>query len=318
METVTPNINNVDNKYRIAVLIKQLTALQQQDAPSAKLLPIAQLLTAELSNEPGAWQPPVVFSKYITIMEPPFSIPPAALEKAVATEETVAPIAETVSSQLIKEQTQAETVAEVVPEQLEKIQKEAPESAIAEVIPTVISEQTPLPEIDTEKIVPQIAENEVVPQVPEPEIVSFSPSPVVTPEEPIVEIKEEEPKQFNLWESMADDDVPTLSLQPAASVNDTLAAKNQPLSEAPTTEFPQTPIKDLKKAISINDRFLFINELFRGDESAYERSLKTINGFRIRPEADFWIERELKVKLGWDDKSPAVAQFFNLVQRRFS
>lgn len=63
---------------------------------------------------------------------------------------------------------------------------------------------------------------------------------------------------------------------------------------------------------------LFLSELFRGDETMYERSLKTINNFRIYPEAEYWIERELKVKLGWDENKEAVKQFRHLVRRRFS
>lgn len=77
-------------------------------------------------------------------------------------------------------------------------------------------------------------------------------------------------------------------------------------------------IRDLKKAIGINDRFVFINELFRGDEAMYERSIKTINNFSIYPEAQYWIERELKIKLGWDNEKPAVQEFYALVKRRFS
>jgi hypothetical protein len=84
------------------------------------------------------------------------------------------------------------------------------------------------------------------------------------------------------------------------------------------TVLERSPIKDLKKAININDRYLFINELFRGDEAMYERSLKTIQGFSILPEAIFWIQRELKVKLGWQEGSPAVKLFDQLVGRRFS
>lgn len=79
-----------------------------------------------------------------------------------------------------------------------------------------------------------------------------------------------------------------------------------------------TPIRDLKKAIGINDRFLFVNDLFRGDENMYERSIKTINGFSIYPEAQYWIQRELKVKLSWPDQSEAVKIFDQLVKRRFS
>jgi hypothetical protein len=79
-----------------------------------------------------------------------------------------------------------------------------------------------------------------------------------------------------------------------------------------------TPVKDLRKAIGINDRYLFINELFRGDEDMYERSIKTINAFSIFPEAEYWIQREMKVKLGWLDDNEAVKIFDQLVKRRFS
>ncbi|MES1198276.1 MAG: hypothetical protein ABUL41_03270 [Chitinophagaceae bacterium] len=80
----------------------------------------------------------------------------------------------------------------------------------------------------------------------------------------------------------------------------------------------ETPVKDLRKAIGINDRFLFINDLFRGDESMYERSIKTINSFNIFPEAEYWINRELKVKMGWDNNHSTVQHFDQLVKRRFS
>lgn len=79
-----------------------------------------------------------------------------------------------------------------------------------------------------------------------------------------------------------------------------------------------TPIKDLRKGIGINDKFLFVNELFRGDEAMYERSIKTINSFHILPEAEYWINRELKFKLGWNDNKDTVKHFYHLVRRRFS
>ncbi|WP_439505994.1 hypothetical protein [Sediminibacterium sp.] len=84
------------------------------------------------------------------------------------------------------------------------------------------------------------------------------------------------------------------------------------------TLLDETPVKDLKKAISINDRYLFINHLFRGDENMYERSIKTINSFNIFAEAQYWIKRELKVKLSWSDENPTVQLFDQLVKRRFA
>jgi hypothetical protein len=97
------------------------------------------------------------------------------------------------------------------------------------------------------------------------------------------------------------------------SINDLLKEPKTELSEKLT----EVPVKDLKKAIGINDRFLYINELFRGDEAMYERSIKTINGFSIWPEAEYWIRRELKTKLGWSDSNETVKQFDQLVKRRF-
>ena len=102
---------------------------------------------------------------------------------------------------------------------------------------------------------------------------------------------------------------------------DQVPALNEQLKEEQpelSSNFQDTPIVDLKKAIGINDRYLFINELFRGDETMYERSLKTINSFAIFPEAHYWIQRELKVKLGWNERSEIVGHFDQLVKRRFA
>lgn len=78
-----------------------------------------------------------------------------------------------------------------------------------------------------------------------------------------------------------------------------------------------TPIENLNNAIGINDRYLFISELFRGDESMYERSIVTLNKFHDFNQAHAWSERELRLKLGWDIDNPITQQFEQLVKRRF-
>lgn len=97
------------------------------------------------------------------------------------------------------------------------------------------------------------------------------------------------------------------------SLNDQLKQPKLELGDS----LQEVPIKDLKKAIGINDKFLFINELFRGDDIMYERSIKTINSFAIYAEAEYWIKRELKLKLGWNDRNDVVKQFDQLIKRRF-
>jgi hypothetical protein len=76
-------------------------------------------------------------------------------------------------------------------------------------------------------------------------------------------------------------------------------------------------ITDLRKGFSINDRFRFIHSLFRGDEAMFDRAIKTINNFDILPEAQYWMQRELVIKLGWNDEDELVQHFYQLVTRRF-
>jgi len=113
-------------------------------------------------------------------------------------------------------------------------------------------------------------------------------------------------------------EIPTLSHQVKNGENQSLNDKLKQVKTELGELLKDSPVKDLRRAIGINDRFVFINDLFRGDEAMYERSIKTINGFNIFPEADYWISRELKVKLGWDTEHPLVLQFDQLIKRRFS
>ncbi|HXB35863.1 MAG TPA: hypothetical protein VNV35_20695 [Puia sp.] len=116
----------------------------------------------------------------------------------------------------------------------------------------------------------------------------------------------------------------TLS-QKSREINDIIGGTGASLNEKLKSDIVDlrsalndTPVRDLKKAIGVNDRHVFVNQLFRGDEAMYERSIKTINSFRILPEAEYWVERELKVKLGWDENSNLTRHFYQLVKRRFS
>jgi carbohydrate-selective porin OprB len=90
----------------------------------------------------------------------------------------------------------------------------------------------------------------------------------------------------------------------------------------PNTELQEKlaldPIKDLKTAIGINDKFQFTATLFNGDEKAFEMAVKTINGFKIYAEAQFWIKSNLREQYNWDETAEVVKAFDLLVKRRFA
>lgn len=109
-------------------------------------------------------------------------------------------------------------------------------------------------------------------------------------------------------------EVHELITNPQESLNDKLKEDRIEVAH----KLKESPVKDLRKAIGINDKFTLINDLFRGDEAMYDRSIKTINSFHILQEAEYWMNRELKVKLGWNDSKENVQHFYQLVRRRFS
>ena len=151
--------------------------------------------------------------------------------------------------------------------------------------------------------------------------------PVVTEEveEPVSRFAPQPQQVLNPAFSSAVE-TPTLSqYQPKKELHEVIVEKKESLNDRlkqDKTELAHvlkdTPIKDLRKGIGINDRFTFVRELFRGDEAFYERSIKTINGFHIFSEAEYWINRELKYKIGWDEDREVVKHFYQLVRRRFS
>jgi hypothetical protein len=148
--------------------------------------------------------------------------------------------------------------------------------------------------------------------------------------ETVIEVHEEPAKpelskqEFKFYDTIAE--TPTLALK-QQELNESIATKQESLNDKLKSVASQKevahniaegPIKDLRKAIGINDQYLFINELFRGDQTMYERSIKTINGFNIFAEAELWIKRELKLKLAWNEKSEVTKLFDQLVSRRFA
>lgn len=153
--------------------------------------------------------------------------------------------------------------------------------------------------------------------------------PAFVPATPSTQPKKDVP---NNWLLNKEEAIPTLAHQEGQEekeileLNDHLVVSrngslNEKLKEDRVeiaTLLQGSPIRDLKKAVGVNDRYQFVNDLFRGDESMYERSLKTINGFSIYPEAQYWIQRELKVKMGWNENSETVKLFDQLVRRRFA
>jgi hypothetical protein len=177
-------------------------------------------------------------------------------------------------------------------------------------------EKTPTPPIVEEKIVEvlQVNKDDIEAELEEIKKNAENLQKISVQNKPQIVFEEELPIANDKIEEIKKEVNDAVAASSSTSINDRLKQSKIDLGDTLT----EAPLRDLKKAIGINDRFLFINELFRGDEAMYERSIKTINSFSILPEAEYWIQRELKIKIGWKDKSEVVLQFDQLIKRRFS
>ena len=75
----------------------------------------------------------------------------------------------------------------------------------------------------------------------------------------------------------------------------------------------QPSVPDLRKAIGINDRFLFQRELFNGSSELYNQTLDQLNSMQDLASALSF----LKTNFNWDTASETYEMFIKTVKRRF-
>lgn len=179
----------------------------------------------------------------------------------------------------VQEEIKVETIEEIIVEipKIETIEPIFQEEIAKE---EIIEEKMALPEIEeiVEFATPIIEVNE---------------SPVVEPAhiEPII-AKTEEPKPI---------------IQPEKLVQEEKKGFNS---------FKGKPIDSLKKAIGINDKFQFINELFEGNMARYNKTIDTLDSIGNLKSA-MEIVHSISQELEWDTEDKAFQQLENYLQRRY-
>jgi hypothetical protein len=74
---------------------------------------------------------------------------------------------------------------------------------------------------------------------------------------------------------------------------------------------------DLKSAISLNDKMIFIKELFNGYNLAYSEALEILNRFDSFESADNFLQKNYALKNKWVDKQEVVDRFYEVLNRRY-
>ena len=100
------------------------------------------------------------------------------------------------------------------------------------------------------------------------------------------------------------------------STVETLGEKMMGDDHSLAAKLQQTPGCDLKSVIGINDKFLFVNELFGGSMEKYNKSIENLNDLKTLNGALIYLN-ELKIELQWNSSNEAYLKLRELVTRKF-
>lgn len=161
-------------------------------------------------------------------------------------------------------------------------------------------------------------------EIPEP----IKPEPVITP---VVEthftpiITQEEVREPEIVEAPQPASIP--EIKPAAStpvtrndtaeIKSTLADKNENKDLTLADKLRMQKVDDLHKVVSMADKFLFMNDLFKGELSAYKEAIDMLNRLESSEEAERFLTA-MSVQYQWTENPKTEKKFKELVARKFA
>lgn len=91
-------------------------------------------------------------------------------------------------------------------------------------------------------------------------------------------------------------------------------SEEDPIMPAAANIVSPSKIGDIRKAMTLNDKFLFKRELFGGNEAELNDTIELLASMHSFDEAEEYIYDDLQ----WDRKNPTVADFMSIVKSYFS
>jgi len=161
-------------------------------------------------------------------------------------------------------------------------------------------------------------------EVKEEEVAEKKETPVREPVKIVFESREEEiisPKKRQIEEKSTID----LFSSPEESVADKFKDNSKSINEdiygdkedeSVAAKMQKGKTKDLKLAIGLNEKFLFINELFDGNMKAYSETIDQLNKPETLEEVLKTVE-EIKLKNKWDETTDTYKKLLGLIGRKF-
>ncbi len=143
--------------------------------------------------------------------------------------------------------------------------------------------------------------------IPEPEFIIEKPSAQAA-------IIVEKPQDKTL-ESSQNSNSPEIiadKFQSKKFIHDNISKKN--VKKDVSAKMQTKPINDINSAIGLNDKFIFIRELFNNDKEHYHETIQVLNNFDIYENAVNFLNENFD----WDSDDPNFERLKELVRRKYS
>lgn len=100
----------------------------------------------------------------------------------------------------------------------------------------------------------------------------------------------------------------------AGILNDSLKSKEK---QTLADKLAKSGGKSMMKMLTLNQRFMFVNELFEGNQNQFLSAIEQIDGMDNYKEASSHIKKSFADKYNWDMETEEVQEFMVLVEKRF-
>jgi outer membrane biosynthesis protein TonB len=197
------------------------------------------------------------------------------------------------------------------------VEVEAPKVEIIKSTPKtqrkpVIKKEPPVlevPQIDEEE------EVEIVTPKPKPRVIELpdslknltepEPAPKPRPTPPPTPVSKPAPQPIRKASNISPEIEELFEVKQATELSEKLAS---------------SPIRDLRKAMGLNEKIFTINELFGGDQASYDATIATLNGVKNFDQAKAYLIENVASKYNWTNKErkKKAANFIKLVSRRYN
>lgn len=142
---------------------------------------------------------------------------------------------------------------------------------------------------------------------PEEEIIKTPPAKVAKPE-PV------QPKKETIRVETKVNDVH----EEPMTINQRMSAQLKNTGSGTTEQIHAQPVADLKQAITLNDKLLYIKDLFNGYNLAYSEAIEILNRITSFEEADKFLQSSYANKNDWASKQATADKFYELLKRRYA